>query len=40
VATLPRKRSGVAVEQYQLDIFQGATADPLDRTPPPELSAK
>jgi hypothetical protein len=38
VATLPRKRSGVAVETYELDIFQAATADPLDRAPPPELS--
>ncbi len=34
---LPRKRSGVAVEMYELDLLEGAKADPLERALPPEL---
>jgi len=37
LANIERKRSGVAVETYQLSVLDTAKGDPLDRSPPPEL---
>lgn len=38
LAELPRKRSGVVVEIYQVDLLDGAKGDPIDHSPPPELA--
>lgn len=38
LADLPRKRSGVTVESYEIDLLDGPKGDPLDRSPPPELA--
>lgn len=37
LTSVSRKRSGVAVETYELDLLDRAKGDPLDRSPPPEL---
>ncbi len=38
LAELTRKRGGVAVETYEIGLLDTAKGDPLDRSPPPELS--
>jgi 4-amino-4-deoxy-L-arabinose transferase-like glycosyltransferase len=40
LADISRKRSGVAMETYELDLLEGAKGDPLDRSPPPELGGR
>ncbi len=37
VADLTRKRGPLTIETYELDLLEGAKADVLDRSPPPEL---
>jgi 4-amino-4-deoxy-L-arabinose transferase-like glycosyltransferase len=37
LADLPRKRSGVAIETYEIDLLDGAKGGVLDRSLPPEL---
>jgi 4-amino-4-deoxy-L-arabinose transferase-like glycosyltransferase len=37
LAVLARKRSGVAFENYEIDLLDGAKDGMLDRSPPPEL---
>ncbi len=39
LADLPRKRSGVAFESYEVDLLDSSKSDPLDRAPPPELDS-
>jgi hypothetical protein len=34
---LPRKRGPLIIENYALDLLEGAKGDVLDRSPPPEL---
>jgi 4-amino-4-deoxy-L-arabinose transferase-like glycosyltransferase len=36
VAELPRKRGPLVIETYGIDLLEGAKADVLDRSPPPE----
>lgn len=38
LVVLPRLRSGVAVETYEIDLLEGPKIDPLEPMPPPELS--
>jgi len=38
ITDLTRKRSGVAVETYEVDLLDSAKGDALDRSPPPETS--
>jgi len=38
LAVLPRLRSGVAVETYEVDLLEGPKFDPLEPVSPPELS--
>ena len=38
IADLTRRRSGVVVEDYEVDLLEDASGDPLDRSPAPELA--
>jgi len=37
LAVLPRRRGPLVIENYELDLLEGARGDVLDRSPPPEL---
>lgn len=37
IGDVMRKRSGVVIETYEVDLAEGAKGDVLDRSPPPEL---
>ncbi|MBI3700086.1 MAG: glycosyltransferase family 39 protein [Afipia sp.] len=37
IGDVKRKRSGIVVETYEIDLAEGAKGDVLDRSPPPEL---
>ena len=38
IADLTRRRSGIVVEDYEVDLLEDASDDPLDRSPAPELA--
>jgi hypothetical protein len=38
VAELSRKRGPLIIENYALDLLEGAKGDVFDRAPPPELA--
>ena len=38
IGDVMRKRSGVTIETYEVDLAEGARSDVLDRSPPPELA--
>ncbi len=40
LAELPRKRSGVAIETYAVDLLDGPRGEVLDRSPSPELATQ